>query len=274
MKYIARQTRGICFPSIRRNSDPGAISAVGWCSDFGRGNEAMLHYFLCTVYAEYCACDETYNDLLIALLPRFQSLCATDEKLNPWCSNGIRFVLTGVQGDLKWIHVQHDLHNYNQNACCSCCDAVKNDPNPYKTIACFTDSHQFNLTSHEAWCSERTLEEWPLPMVYGVRLERFLHDVAHSQLLGTGKTLNGSALVYLAECGEFSPNSVFPSRGLYTVNLQLALRTAYLDFKRWVKEAGLRVNHPRFTVSRVNRKNRMTHPWHRRQFQEKLFHFG
>ena len=135
MKYIARQTRGICFPSIRRNSDPGAISAVGWCSDFGRGNEAMLHYFLCTVYAEYCACDETYNDLLIALLPRFQSLCATDEKLNPWCSNGIRFVLTGVQGDLKWIHVQHDLHNYNQNACCSCCDAVKNDPNPYKTIA-------------------------------------------------------------------------------------------------------------------------------------------
>ncbi|CAE7835981.1 unnamed protein product [Symbiodinium sp. CCMP2592] len=86
-----------------RNSDPGAISAIGWCSDFGRGNEAFLHYMLCTVFSEYCACEHTYRDLMQALLPRFHDMCEVDPQKNPWCSRGLRFVLTGVQGDLKWL---------------------------------------------------------------------------------------------------------------------------------------------------------------------------
>ena len=195
-----------------------------------------------------------------ALLPRFHDMCDADPKKNPWCSRGLRFVFTGVQGDLKWLLSRYDLHNYAKNACCSLCNAVKNDPDPRKTIACFTEANQFVHVSHETFCAERGLDEWPAPMIYGVRLERFLHDVAHSQLLGTGKTLNGSALIFLCESGEFSPNGSFPTRGTYTVNLNAALRVAYVGFKTWVKRAGLRVNQPRFTYSRLNRKNRVTHP--------------
>ncbi|CAE7362594.1 unnamed protein product [Symbiodinium sp. CCMP2592] len=243
-----------------RNSDPGAISAIGWCSDFGRGHEAFLHYMLCTVFSEYCACEHTYEDLMEALLPRFHDMCDADPKKNPWCSRGLRFVFTGVQGDLKWLLSRYGLHNYAKNGCCSLCNAVKNDPDPCKTIACFTAANQFVHVSHENFCAERALHEWPAPMIYGVRLERFLHDVAHSQLLGTGKTLNGSALIFLCESGEFSPNGTFPPRGFYNDNLNAALRVAYVEFKAWVKRSGLRVNQPRFTYSRLNRKNRASHP--------------
>ena len=126
-----------------------------------------------------------------------------------------------------------------------------------KTIACFTDAASFNTISHEDFIERTCLDEWPKPMIAGVRLERFLHDVCHSQLLGTGKVHNGSLLVYLCESGAFG---VFNARGNYADNLQVQLKTAYKDFKAWCKQEKLVVNQPRFTVSRCHRRNRVCHP--------------
>ena len=195
-----------------------------------------------------------------ALLPRFASLCSRDESINPWCVHNIRFVLTGVQGDLKWVCNQYGLYPYNSNACCSRCDAVKSHADPTKTIACFTDAASFTAISHEDFIITTCLDEWPKPMIAGVRLERFLHDVCHSQLLGTGKVHNGSLLIYLCESGEFSATGAFPLQGDYAVNLQMQLKSAYVDFKAWCKAERLVVNQPRFTASRCNRKNRVCHP--------------
>ena len=233
---------------------------IAWSSDLSGGCHPLLQYWLVTVYAEYCATKETYQDLLEALLPRFNELSKVDPVLNPWCAHGIRFILCGVQGDLKWLNSHHSLHNYMSNSCCSRCDAVKAHEDPRKSIMCFTEDSTAAPITHEQWCASHDLDAWPLPMVHGVRLERFVHDVAHSQLLGTGKTLNGSCLIYLCESGEFNATGQFPTQGMYEQNLQAALRVAYLHFKNWVKDSGLKVNQPRFTCSRLNRKNRMSHP--------------
>ena len=56
--------------------------------------------------------------------------------------------------------------------------------------------------SNEEYMLKKSLESVPAPMLHGVFLCRFAHDVAHSQLLGTSKVLNGACLTYLAEAGQ------------------------------------------------------------------------
>ena len=102
----------------------------------------------------------------------------------------------------------------------------------------------------------KALEELPLPMLFGVDISRFVHDTAHSQLLGTSKVLNGSVLTYLAESGEFCN---FPT-GIYESALGTTLRAAYARFKVWLREEHLQATQPRFTPSRLNRKHRGMFP--------------
>ena len=90
----------------------------------------------------------------------------------------------------------------------------------------------------------------------GARLERFLHDVCHSQLLGTGKVTNGSALVYLAEGGAFGH---WP-RGRYDRSLGPLLKVAFVQFGQWKKRNKIQSTQPRFTLARLNRKFRVCMP--------------
>ena len=87
-----------------RNSDPGAVSVVGWGCDFSFQNEAMFQTFLATIYSEYCSCPHTYNDILEHMLPMLQRL-ADPAAGHPWEAAGFRFMLAGVRGDLKWLNV-------------------------------------------------------------------------------------------------------------------------------------------------------------------------
>ena len=92
-----------------RNSDPGAVSVVGWMCDFGYMNKAVLQTMLATVYAEYTACEYTYNDVLEYLLPKLR-LMSDPTASHPWHAAGFKFLLAGVRGDLKWLNVAW-LHN-------------------------------------------------------------------------------------------------------------------------------------------------------------------
>lgn len=58
--------------------------------------------------------------------------------------------------------------------------------------------------------------------------------MAHGQYLGTGKTLNGSALVVLCETGLWG-NLGGP--GKYDEKLQAALQEAHADFLAWKRAA-------------------------------------
>ena len=90
----------------------------------------------------------------------------------------------------------------------------------------------------------------------GIGIERVLHDCLHSQLLGTGKSLNGSAIIYLAEAGFWKP---FPS-GTYEVALTEVLREAHKHLLQWKKHHHLQMSQPRFTAARLSRKHRKMYP--------------
>lgn len=91
----------------------------------------------------------------------------------------------------------------------------------------------------------------------GISIDRVLHDCLHSQLLGTGKSANGSAIVYLAEAGFWC---AFPDHGLYQDALAIVLRAAHQHFLRWKKENKLVASQPRFTPARLSRITRMQYP--------------
>ena len=57
--------------------------------------------------------------------------------------------------------------------------------------------------------------------------------MAHGQYLGTGKTLNGSALVLLCETGLWGN---LDGPGKYDEKLQAALQAAHADFLGWKKK--------------------------------------
>ena len=86
-----------------RNSDPGAISAIGWGSDSGNKNEAMLQTFLLTVYAEYTACEFTHNDIVEFIMAKFKHM-ADVNVAHPWHAGNFRFHFCSCRGDLKWIN--------------------------------------------------------------------------------------------------------------------------------------------------------------------------
>ena len=110
--------------------------------------------------------------------------------------------------------------------------------------------------SNAEFMESKPLDELPLPSLFGVDISRFLHDTAHSQLLGTSKVPNGSVLTYLVEASEFCR---FPG-GLYESAFGVALRAAYASFKQWLKDEHLQATQPRFTPSRLNRKHRGMFP--------------
>ena len=90
----------------------------------------------------------------------------------------------------------------------------------------------------------------------GVPIERVLHDCLHSQLLGTGKSANGSAIIFLAESGFWGG---WPS-GLYADALEIALRKAHKHFLCWKRENKFDASQPRFTPARLSRITRMHYP--------------
>ena len=87
-------------------------------------------------------------------------------------------------------------------------------------------------------------------------MDRVLHDCLHSQLLGTGKTANASAIIYLAEAGFWGD---LPG-GTYHDALAVVLRQAHQHFLRWKKANHLQASQPRFTPARLGRKTRMSYP--------------
>ena len=168
-----------------------------------------------------------------------------------------------VNHDQPHLQEKYDLHHYQRNAdeFCSLCSACKKHEDVRYT---FTDFRETSLhkcggrVSTLDYMATKAIEDLPIPMVHGgVALVRFLHDVTHSQLLGTSKVLNGSILTYLVEAGHFAP---FPRTGIYELSMTTLLRLAFINFKRWLRVNQLQATQARFTCSRLNRKHRGMFP--------------
>ena len=243
-----------------RNTEGGAVSVLGWSSDFGHGQTPLSRYFcMCCICEHYCT-ENTHKQILAHVAERVAKMCDPNME-HPWTQKGYTFSYSSTQGDLKWVTEKFQLHNFRQNEVCSRCLVKKSHPDLSMTIGDFGlhAAHRATRLSHDDFFALKEVEPAnfnPIFSIPGSRLERVLHDVMHSQLLGTGKALNGSCLTYLIEGGAFGPFG----NGLYRFAMENALRSAYEDFNAWKKERGINVTQPRFTVSRLGRPTRNAYP--------------
>lgn len=234
-----------------RNSEVGSVSVVAWTSDFAFKNASLLRYWPIAVFSEHTASEYTYRDIMKKVTDDVREM-VDPMCLHSWSSTGYCFMMSSFQGDLKWIHQHYRLHNYRKNMPCSFCGACKAHDNPSMQISDFRESaaHIGSAPDLEEFYDNEAAE-FHLP---GANVHRVLHDCMHSQLLGTGKVANGSALVFLCESSLWNP---FQPAGLYEDALAHSLQLAHKDFIAWKKAMKLSVSQPRFTPARLSRKHRM-----------------
>ena len=172
-----------------RNSECGVISVLAWSSELANTNSPLLRYFPLAIWSEHHEGPNTYNDCIAHVVASFQEL---QSYRWPWGRHGYKLAYTFAAGDLKWVYERMGgLHNFKANQFCSRCHCVKNhDVDVYQTLSCFADNaDQFPLRNYEGVNMVDTYSPlFALPL----KLSRVQHDVAHSQLLGTGKCANGA----------------------------------------------------------------------------------
>lgn len=137
-----------------KNSEIGTISIIGWTSDFASGNDSLTRYFPCTLWSEHCSTRFTHEDALAGITARLKNM-VDPQCLFEWSSTGYCFMMSSIQGDLKWIHDQYNLFPFNKNAFCSLCGCVKQHINTSMTFMDFREGAQYwnsppDLTNFEA----------------------------------------------------------------------------------------------------------------------------
>ena len=169
-----------------RNSECGQISIVGWTAEMSFMNDPLLRYFTIACWSEHHESPNTYHDAVGHIVASFKGLL---EETWPW-SDSYLCAFTCVQGDLKWLCDRMRVHNFRANEFCSQCFCVKTSDDLYATLPNFaTNADQFGKREYSQ--EELTQKFSPL-FSLPLTMDRVQHDVAHSQLLGTGKAVNGT----------------------------------------------------------------------------------
>lgn len=167
-----------------RNSECGIISVVSWAAELGMKAEPLGRYFLVAAWSEHVECELTYNDVAGYMVESFKRLA--DQRAQwPWAKSGYLLSFTGIQGDLKWLHERlGGIYNWRENSFCSRCACTKTGPNLRHTLPHFPDDAAFFRPCDLGDLSRLS----PLLAVDGLCIERAMHDVMHSQYLGTGRS--------------------------------------------------------------------------------------
>ena len=170
-----------------RNSECGVVSICAWSAELAIKNDALFRWFPLTVWSEHEECEHTYTDVIKCFTSSIAAL--QTGRHWPWSDCGYAVCFSGVQGDLKWLCEQmNGIHNYRQNEFCSRCTCRKTDDDPQRTLPNFTPG------AHEMrdWSQVDLADRFsPLLGLPAMGVDRVLHDVMHSQYLGTGKSVNG-----------------------------------------------------------------------------------
>lgn len=173
-----------------KNSECGVISVTAWSSELGWKNDPLLRYFPIAIWSEHHECEYTYDDVMKHVVESFRKLTSPTQ-MWPWTSQGYLVAFTGVQGDLKWIcDRMNGMHNFRKNEFCSRCECVKNHDDPYRTLPHFASDEGHHRPRDYSNANLGELFS-PLLSIPGMVVERVMHDIMHSQYLGSGKTLNG-----------------------------------------------------------------------------------
>ena len=171
-----------------RNSECGVVSVLGWTSELTTRADPLLRYFAISVWSEHHESSNTYNDAISHVIDSFRSLM---EGSWPWTKNGYLICFSFAQGDLKWVNERMGgIHNYRRDEFCSRCYCSKNNAQDVTaTLPYFPeDPDYFGSRNY----TDEQLREFSPLFTLPLSMERVQHDVAHSQLLGTGKATNGA----------------------------------------------------------------------------------
>ena len=90
------------------------------------------------------------------------------ETIHDWSTDGSMFVMSSLQGDLKFIKDQYNLHNYRANSFCSSCGAQKKHANVSMTLADFRPdaAHAASLPDLSEFHQNRILGSITLDLVF------------------------------------------------------------------------------------------------------------
>ena len=127
-----------------RNSECGSMSIVAWSSDLSTQSSFKSRYYLITAFSEHEECAYTFNDLMTAVSERIKMMVTprlAQERGYPWLESGYSFMLSSLQGDLKWVNQHYgNLFDYRGNDFCGYCECKKRHDLPGMTLGDFTPS--------------------------------------------------------------------------------------------------------------------------------------
>lgn len=176
-----------------KNSECGIISVTAWAAELGWKNDPLMRYYPTAIWSEHHECSYTYNDVMKHVVESLKKLTSPTE-IWPWTERGYLITFTGVQGDLKWIcDRMQGMHNFRKNEFCSRCTCCKTNPDPYRTLPHFPSNEMDHMPRDYSMVDLGQLFS-PILSMPGMVVELVMHDIMHSQYLGTGKALNGRVL--------------------------------------------------------------------------------
>ena len=131
-----------------RNSECGVVEVFGFSSDFASQQGPMSRYLPILVISEHHVCPHTWDDIWTSLIPRLHALVTRRDW--PWSGSNYHFMMSSLQGDLKWIVAKFGVNNYQRNEICSLCSCCKSHADPGMTIGNFRldASHRATLVTH------------------------------------------------------------------------------------------------------------------------------
>ena len=150
-----------------KNSECGVVEVFGWCSDFADGQSPLSRYLPIFCFSEHLLADETWPDIWRGLLPRLHRMVT--ENNFPWSAAGYKFMLSSLQGDLKWLLQRFGVFNYMRNEFCSLCGCCKAHADNSMTVGDMREnaSHVSTVRTHEEFMASGSVESRILAKCYG-----------------------------------------------------------------------------------------------------------
>ena len=127
---------------------PKMVPFASWALDrtWPMATRPWSRYYLFTAFSEHNSTDNTFDDILRALVPRLRYMF--DETNFNWCHAGWKWTYSSTQGDLRFITDRYGLHNFRKNRICDLCGCVKKDDNIAMTLADFRETAAYRATHY------------------------------------------------------------------------------------------------------------------------------
>ena len=141
-----------------KNTEAGIVEILAWSSDFTAGHVPLERYMPILCISEHHVHEKTWDDVWSALIPRLVRMCSEDTW--PWSPSGYRFMISSLQGDLKWLNQKFSVNAFNSNELCSRCRCCKSHADAGMTVGDMRvdAAHRSTMVSHAEFLQQLPAE--------------------------------------------------------------------------------------------------------------------